>query len=200
MGRRREGGLSRAIATEAARLLAEGHCQDSHSACRKAAERLGESNPRHWPDQAAIEAALREYQGLFLADRQPAALARLRRLALQAMHDLAAFRPRLTGAVAKGLADSHSPVRLLLSADTPELVAMALLERRIPYREAEVMLSFGGGRREARPAFRFQAGDTTMELVVLAAGRRHDPPRDSADNSPLPALSAADLEALLAAS
>ena len=115
------------------------------------------------------------------------------------MRDLADFRPRLVGAVAKGLADSHSPIRLLLTADTPEQVALALQDRRIPWRSAEVMLGFGGNRREARPAFRFQAGETAMELVILETGDRHDPPRDPADNTPLKGLSAEDLEALLAA-
>jgi hypothetical protein len=200
MGARREAGLTRAIAVEAARLLADGHCVDTASACRKAAERLGERNPRNWPDAAAIEAALREYQSLFRADRQPAELARLRQLALQAMGDLADFQPRLVGAVAKGLADSHSPIRLLLTADTPEQVALALQERHIPWRSAEVVLTFSRNRREARPAFRFQAGETMVELVVLQPSERSDPPRDPADNAPLKGLSSQDLAALLAAS
>lgn len=197
MGARRDAGLTRAIANEAARLLAEGHCHDTHTACRKAAERLREHNPRHWPDGAAIESALREYQGLFQADRQPAALERLRRLALEAMRDLSAFHPRLVGAVAKGLADEHSPIRLLLTADTPEAVALTLEERRIPWRSAEVTLVFSRNRRACRPAFRFQAGDTPMELVVLSPADRHDPPRDSIADRPLKGLSADELTAVL---
>jgi hypothetical protein len=187
---------SRAIAIEAARLLAEGHCGDSRSACRKAAERIGERNPRHWPDLASIEAALREHQALFQAHSQPGQQQRLQQLALEAMQDLAAFQPRLVGAVAKGLADAHSTVRLLLSADTPEQVALALEERHIPWRSAEVMLQFSRNRRAARPAFRFQAGDTPIELVILEPADRHDPPRDPVDNSPLRGLSASQVQAL----
>lgn len=196
MGNRRDASLTRAIAIEAARLMADGHCHDTYSACRKAAERLGERNPRHWPDQATIEAALREHQALFRATSQPLELARLRRLALEAMRDLASFQPRLVGAVAKGLADAHSAVRLLLTADTPEQVALALEERRIPWRSAEVTLLFSRNRRETRPAFRFQAGETPVELVVLDPADRHDPPRDPADNRPLRGLSAQELQAL----
>jgi hypothetical protein len=199
MARRKEGSLTRAIASEAARLLAEGHCHDSHSACRKAAERLGEGNSKHWPDAAAIEAALHEYQSLFQRDSQPAALEQLRQLALQAMRDLAGFEPRLVGPVAKGLADRHSPIRLLLRADTPEQVALALEDRRIPWRSAEVELLFSRNRRSPRPAFRFQAGDTTVELVVLDPADRQDPPRDPADDSPLRGLSASALHELLTA-
>ena len=199
MASRRDTGLTRAIASEAARLLAEGHCHDSHSACRKAAARLGESNSKRWPDAAAIEAALHEYQSLFQSDSQPVALDRLRRLALDAMRDLADFDPRLVGPVAKGLADRHTPIRLLLRADTPEQVALTLEDRRIPWRSAEVELLFSRNRRIARPAFRFQAGATTLELVVLAPADRHDPPRDPADNSPLRGLSIAQLKDLLTA-
>lgn len=198
MGARRSAGLTRAIASEAARLIAQGHCHDTASACRRAAERLGEHNPRHWPDAAAIEAALRDYQSLFQADSQPRELTRLRELALQAMRDLAAFKPRLVGAAAKGLADRHSPVRLLLRADTPEQVAFALQDRRIPWRSAEVELAFSRNRRAARPAFRFQAGETTVELVVLEPGDRDDPPLDPADNRPLRGLDTVQLDALLA--
>lgn len=197
MATRRNAGLTRAIASEAARLIAQGHCHDIAAACHRAAERLGEPNPRHWPDAAAVEAALREYQSLFQSDSQPAELARLRALALQAMHDLAAFSPRLVGAVAKGLADRHSPVRLLLRADTPEQVAFALEDRRIPWRSAEVELRFSRNRRATRPAFRFQAGEVTVELVVLGPADRNDPPLDPTDNRPLRGLDAAQLQALI---
>lgn len=196
MGARHHPGLTGAIANLAARLIAEGQCSDPRVACRKAAEQLGASNPRAWPDTAAIEAAVREYQGLFQADRQPAAQARLQRLARDAMRDLAAFRPRLVGAVAKGIADEHSAIQLLLTADTPEQVIMALEDRRIPWRSTEIMLPFSRNRRQARPGFRFQAGETPVELVVLMPADRNDPPWDPATGKPLKGLSVAQLEDL----
>lgn len=197
MGARRDAGLAHAIASEAARLIADGQCTDHQSACRKAAERLGEPNPRHWPDARAIEQALREYQALFQADRQPAELRQLRQLALAAMQDLAALKPRLVGAVARGVADRHSGIRLLVRADTPETVAMALTDRRIPWHSAEVMLGFSRNRRAPRPTFRFQAGEVPVELVVLAPGDRQDPPRDPLDDGPLRGLTASQLAELL---
>jgi hypothetical protein len=197
MAARRNAGLTRAIASEAARLIAEGVCQDTQAACRKAAAKLGERNPRAWPDNPTIEAALREYQGLFQADAQPAALERLRQLALEAMQDLRQFNPRLVGAVAKGFADSHSAIELLLSADTPEQVVMALEDRRIPWRSSEVMMHFSRNRRLARPAFRFQAGETPVELIVLAPGDRNDPPREPTTDRPLKGLSVEQLKVLL---
>lgn len=197
MGVRRDAGRVNAIASEAARLIAEGQCTDHHSACRKAAERLGERDTRHWPDARAIEQALREYQALFQADRQPAELRRLRQLALAAMRDLAQLNPRLVGPVARGVADKHSGIRLLVSAETPETVAMALTDRRIPWQSAEVMLGFSRHRHLVRPAFRFQAGEVPLELVVLAPGDRQDPPRDPVDDGPLRGLSTSQLAELL---
>lgn len=197
MSARRNAGLTRAIAGEAARLIAEGLCHDPHSACRKAAAKLGETNPRAWPDNAAIEAALREYQGLFQADTQPAQLTRLRRLALEAMRDLAEFRPRLIGPVAKGIADRHSAVQLLLRADTPEQVILALEDRRIPWHAYEATLHFSRNRKAARPALRFQAGEDRLELIVLDPADRHDPPREPGSEQPLRGLSADELATLL---
>lgn len=197
MGTRRQAGLTRAIASEAARLIAQGHCQDHHAACRKAAERLGERNPRHWPDAGAIDDALREYQALFQRDSQPQELLQLRRLALQAMHDLDGFAPRLIGPVARGVANRHQRIQLLLRADTPEQVALALTDRHIPWRAGETMLDFSRNRRAARPTLSFQAGDSGVELIVLDPADRHDPPRDPLGDGPLKGLSAQDLAQLL---
>lgn len=193
MGTRHRAGLTRTIATEAARLIAEGYCSDPQAACRKAALKLGESNPRAWPDNPAIEAALREYQGLFQADTQPLELQRLQRLALEAMHDLSMFRPRLIGAIAKDIADARSPIQLLLTADTPEQVIMALEDRRIPWRSDEIRLHFSRNRRAARPLLHFQAGDTRVELIILEPADRNDPPREATTDRPLQGLTAAQL-------
>lgn len=197
MGARHQAGVTQAIASEAARLIAQGHCQDHNTARRKAAERLGERNRKHWPDAQAIDRALREYQALFQRDSQPAELARLRRLALDAMQDLAGFSPRLIGSVARGVADRHHRVQLLLRADTPEQVALALTDRHIPWRAGEAQLAFSRNRREPRPALLFQAGETTFELIVLDPADRHDPPRDPLDDSPLRGLGAKQLAELL---
>lgn len=197
MRKRRQEGITQAIAEAAARLIAEGHCQDHRAACRKAAERLGERNTRTWPDARAIEDALRAYQGLFQAHQQPDALQHLREVALHAMTDLAAFEPRLIGPVARGVADRHHRVQLVLRADTPEQVALALTDRHIPWRWDEATLEFSRNRREARPALRFHAGDTGMELIVLDPADRHDPPRDPVDDGPLRGLDLAALSALV---
>lgn len=197
MNTRRDTQITHAITLAAVRLLVEGHCDDYRIACRKAAEQLGERNQKRWPSPQAIEQALRDYQQLFRADSQADALQSLRRLALAAMQDFAHLSPRLVGPVARGVADRHSGIRLLMRAETPEDVALLLTNRHIPWHAAEVTLMFSRNRRMARPALRFQAGDTRMELVILPPSDRNDPPLDPADEKPMRGLSAAQLETLL---
>lgn len=177
--------MTRRIAVEAARLLADSGLESLDHAKRKAAQRLGCRDRALWPENAEIEDTLREHQRLFLTDRQPDALHRLRSVAIEAMQAFADFRPRLVGAALEGTADVHSGVRLLLSADAPEEVAFALTDRHIPWQPSEVNLRFAHGRRETRPSFRFRAGDTAVELVVLRQADISDPPRDLASGQPL---------------
>jgi hypothetical protein len=182
---RRRDDLSRRIASEAARLAAASGDADLERARRKAAARLGARDPRTWPDLGAVDALLREHQRLFQAEPQAAALARLRRLATEAMRDLADFSPRLLGPVLDGTADVHSAIRLHLQAATPEAVIYALTDRRIPWRAAEVRLNYSRGRQQLRPCLKFRAGETPIELVVLSAADRDDPPLDPESGHPL---------------
>ena len=61
--------LRRALAQEAARLMAEHGIDDYLQAKRKAADRLGVNDVAVLPKNVEIEAALREHQRLFGRDR-----------------------------------------------------------------------------------------------------------------------------------
>jgi hypothetical protein len=197
MARQRPSPVTRQLAVEAARLLADSGLDSPEHAKRKAAQRLGCRDRALWPENTEIEEALREHQRLFLHDRQPNALHRLRTTALEAMRAFAEFRPRLVGAALEGTADIHSGVRLLLVADSAEEVAFALTDQHIPWQSDEATLRFAKGRREARPSFRFRAGDTAVELVVLRQADQSDPPRDASSGQPLATADRTALEALL---
>ncbi len=196
---RHDGPLSRRIAIEAARLAAEQGDADLAGARRRAARRLGVRDPRAWPDLASIEALLRTEQRLFRAGLQPAALVRLRALAAQAMADLAIFAPRLLGPVLDGTADIHSPIRLHLQAASPEEVIFALTDRHIPWRASEVRLNYSRGRQQPRPCLKFRAGETAIELVILNAADRSDPPVDAQSRRPLSGADLATVQALASA-
>ncbi len=163
-------------------------------ALKQAARRLGQSVPRPAPLDA-LRAAIREYRALFRAD-QTGLLQTQRRLAQEAMKEFAAFRPQLTGALLHGDGPLDQ-VRLLLYADTPELVMHHLSDRHIPWEDAETVLHYSGGRRTAHPSLRFIAGESTIELVILEPRSRSDPPRDPLSGRALEMLGAEQLDALI---
>lgn len=178
-------------------MLAQQECRDIQDARRKASAQAGCRDQRLLPDNREIEQALREYQQLYQRDRQPAALKRLRLTAVEAMRNLQPFTPHLTGSVVEGTANEHSAVRLYLFADTPEEVAIYLLQQHIPSVQREVRLRYAGGVKETRPIHRFWAGDTAIELIVLPLKDRANPPLNDLSERPDKGISLAHAEALL---
>src|SRR5580698_2409820 len=96
-GNPRSGNLRRALAQEAARIMAQQGIHDFLTAKRKAADRLGVTDTSALPRNTEIEAALAEYQRLFDAGGHEQTLQQQRRAALHAMHWLSQFEPRLVG-------------------------------------------------------------------------------------------------------
>ncbi|MGY8525857.1 UDP-N-acetylmuramate--alanine ligase [Paracidovorax citrulli] len=127
------------IAQAAARMIAEDGA-DYATAKRKAARQLlGDTRVSgEWlPDNEAIEDEVRAYQALFHAESQPRILALLRRVALLAMEDLAAFRPYIAGAVLNGTATEHSDIYLQCFCDSPKDVALHLLNAGVDFDTSE---------------------------------------------------------------
>jgi hypothetical protein len=121
------------IAAVAARMIAQDGA-DYGSAKRKAARQvLGEDSPATsiLPDNAQIEAELRQYQALFQGDAQPARVHALRVVALEVMEALERFTPYLTGAVLNGTAGSHDDIHLQLFAESAKEVEIFLLNRNV---------------------------------------------------------------------
>jgi len=127
------------IAAAAARMIAEDGA-DYGSAKRKAAKLvLGNTKVRGdvLPDNAQIEAEVREYQALFFGEEQTQRLLHLRQLALQLMERFADFSPYLTGAVLNGTAGEHSDIHLQLFAESSKDVAVFLLNSEVDYEVSE---------------------------------------------------------------
>src|SRR5580658_4301662 len=91
--------LRRALAQEAARIMAEHGIRDFFVAKRKAAERFGVTDGAVLPKNTEIESALGEYQRLFGGDSHTESLHAQRAAALHAMRQLSGFGPRLVGSV-----------------------------------------------------------------------------------------------------
>jgi hypothetical protein len=170
-------------------VVDDGH--ELGEALRRAAERHGVRLRQGQPGRAVLTAAIREYRALFRPDSADRLQAQ-RRFALEAMDAFSDFAPRLAGPLVEGDGPLDL-VRLLVYADTPETVALTLTDRHIPWRPADTTLLHGAGQRRAHPAFRFLAGDSRVEIVVLNESDRRDPPRDPLSAARLPTLDRKEL-------
>ncbi|GLS14000.1 hypothetical protein GCM10007935_14300 [Hydrogenophaga electricum] len=125
------------IAAVAARLVVEDGLEYA-AAKRQAGRQLGVSPRGPWPDNAQLDAAVREHIAVFCADTQPVQLQALRELALHWMDRLAEFQPHVGGAVWHGTATQHSDIYLQLFCDDPKSLEWRLMDLRIDYQPGSV--------------------------------------------------------------
>jgi hypothetical protein len=185
------------VAQEAARLMSEHGIRDFHHAKLKAAERLGILDTQALPRNLEIEQALREHQRLFLADSQPQLLRERREAAVEAMRFLAAFEPRLVGAVLEGTADAHSAVCLHVYSDDPEAVVLYLREHGVPIETQVRRLRYSRDEQPEYPVLLFAADEPPFDLTVLPRDALRQAPLDRADDRPMRRASLAQVEMLL---
>jgi hypothetical protein len=189
--------LRRALAQEAARIMAEQGVDDYGLAKRKAAERLGATDIAVLPKNTEIEEALAAHQRLFESDTHSSELSALRRTALKAMQLLQRFQPRLVGPVLTGTASAHSEVTLHLFAEGPEPVVLHLMERGIPHRVGERRLRYEPNRLVAYPVVQFVAGDKPIDAVVFPIDGIRQSPASPVDGRPMRRADAREVEALI---
>ena len=125
------------IAAAAARMMAEDGIDDYALAKRKAARQLGAEDTQSLPANDEIEQHLRSYLALYQRDEQRERLLAMRSVALEAMEEMQAFHPYLSGAVLNGTAGRYSEIDLQLFTDDAKAVEIHLLNRGIPYDVAE---------------------------------------------------------------
>jgi len=190
--------LRRALAQEAARIMAEHGVQDFLIAKRKAAERLGVTDGAAvLPKNREIELALAEYQRLFGGDSHVESLSAQRRAALTAMRRLSEFEPRLVGAVLAGTATQHSDVQLHLFTDRAEAVTLKLLDEGIVHEVTERRVKLDAERVRAFPGVRFLVDDQPIEATVFPADGIRQAPASPVDGRPMRRANAFEVEALL---
>jgi hypothetical protein len=192
--------LRRALAQEAARLMAEHGIRDFLIAKRKAAERFGVADGAALlPKNSEIESALAEYQRLFGGASHLEALHAQRRAALSAMRYLSEFEPRLVGAVLSGTATEHTEVQLHLFADRLESVTLKLLDEGIPHELTEKRLKVNAERVQPFPGIRFALDDHPIEALVFPTDGIRQAPVSPVDGRPMRRANALEVEALLEA-
>jgi len=191
--------LRRAVAQEAARVMAEHGIQDFRAAKRKAAERFGITEEGALPSNAEIEASLVAYQRLFAADTHGATLQAQRRAALHAMRTLRAFSPRLVGPVLAGTATAHSDVQLHVFVDNPEAVAISLLDLGVSHDVGEHRMRLDAERFQNFPSVRFELDQHTIQATVFPVDGIRQTPVSPVDGRPMRRADVNELEALLSA-
>src|SRR6201992_1564510 len=154
--------LRKALAQEAARIMAEHGIEDFLQAKRKAADRLGVHDHSVLPKNIEIETALRAHQRLFGRDTHDNTLKEQRRIALDTMKLLDEFQPRLVGSVLTGTATNYSDINLHLFADASESVGIKLLEICVPHHFYERRVKMDSERSINYPALRFEASGRTV--------------------------------------
>ena len=190
--------LRRALAQEAARIMAEHGIRDFLIAKRKAAERFGVTDGTALlPKNSEIECALAEYQRLFGGASHLESLDAQRRAALSAMRYLREFEPRLVGAVLAGTATQHTEVQLHLFAERAETVTLKLLDQGIAHEVTERRVKLTPERVRAYPGVRFQVHDQPIEATVFPTDGIRQAPVSPVDGRPMRRASAVEVEALL---
>ena len=193
---RRDANLRRHIAYLAARLMAEDGVGDYATAKQKAARQAGFADANLLPDNAEIEEALREYQGLYQKDEQPARLRRLREVAVKVMREFGDFRPALVGSVLSGTAGQFSDVNLQLFTDDSKALTMFLLNRRYRFEEGSRRVRHGD-RLDQVPQISLEVEDVTVTLTVLGRADERSAGRVRADAAGAQRARLAEVEALL---
>lgn len=189
--------LRKALAQEAARIMAEHGIRDFYVAKRKAAERYGITEDGALPKNVEIEAALVEYQRLFGAESHAESLQAQRSAALSAMKWLEEFSPRLVGPVLNGSATEHVDVQLHVFADRAETISFKLMDHGIPHEVGERRIKMNADRTLVCPTLEFEMEEQPIEAIVFARDGIRQAPVSPVDGRPMRRADVDEVEALV---
>jgi len=161
--------IAQEIAAVAARLVVEEGLEYA-AAKRRAVKQLGLPPRTPLPDNATLDAAVREDIAVFCPETQAVELRALRELALMWMDRLQAFRPHLGGAVWHGTATRHSDIYLQLFCEDPKAPEWTLLDHRVEYHPGTV----NGWRGEPVEALTLRTRNEALGQWVLVHLMVHD--------------------------
>lgn len=164
--------LRQQIAVEAARLINEEGIDNFQYARKKAAHRFGISDEHVFPDNEEILQQIKTHQLLYQNPAHKQVLNELRQTALNAMKLFKRFKPKLIGSVLLGHAHEQSSIDILVMVDSPEEIAMDLIEHDIPYQLQDWKLFSSKHNYQPVPAYQFFAGNYQVKLITLAENQR----------------------------
>jgi hypothetical protein len=185
------------LADEAARVMAEHGIDDFGLAKRKAAARLGLTAAGGLPTNVEIQQRFVERQRIFAPDAQGEQVAKLRRIAARVMEPLAAFRPKLVGAVLAGAVTPASAVELHVFSDAPEHVVHELTQCGYRASDSARRYRFGDAHAPQIPGFRLYCDGEEVLVMVFPERGAHHAPLSPVDGRPMRRASRAAVLALL---
>jgi hypothetical protein len=189
--------IRRQVAAEAARIIATEGQHNYHAAKKKAAERIGVSERLALPSNIEVKDALRSYQDLYGGSEHQQNIEHLRRCAVQAMHMLDQFNPRLVGSVLDGTADEHSRVGLHVFAESVESVVLFFLERDIPFSQEQRQIRWHNGEHVTVPLVVSELEGKVIELAVFEELDLRQAPPSPIDGRPQQRAALHEVENLL---
>ena len=97
-----------------------------------------------------------------------------------------------------GTATAHNDIMLHLFADTPESVAVQLMDRGIRHEVAERRFRTQRNEVESFPALRFTAGGHEVDVTIFPKDGIRQAPPGPVDGKPMRRATLTEVEALLA--
>jgi hypothetical protein len=156
----------RAIAIEAATLIADAGMGYEQARAKAAARLFGNRVPRNaMPDQQEIDRALLEHLELFDEQGHAQRVTQMRAACLSLMTVLESFNPFITGAAWKGIVSEHVHAHLQLFTDDSKMVAITLINLGVELEATQVRHFAGKGDVEA---LALTWHDTPFQLSLYA--------------------------------
>lgn len=183
----------------AARIYCEHQLTDYRVAKLRAFEALGCRPGTPLPDNAAVQAAIIDYQRLFGGEPYRQHLQAMRRTAIEAMKLLVDFVPRLVGGAVSGAVTPQHRVQLHAFADPQEMVDLFLFDRGIPFVDGGRRYRDRNGRWIDIPLVQLEADRVGVDIAVFPLDGLRQAPISPLDNRPFRRLAREQVEALLSA-
>jgi len=150
-----------------------------------------------WVSLREIEAALQEKGDWIVRKLAEVRDLKRRQMALDVMHRLQEFKPRLVGAVLAGTATAHDDVILHVFADRIETITLRLLEHGVPFELGERRTRLNSERVVNQPSVRLEVDDQPVELVVFGIDGIRQAPVSPIDGKPMRRADANEVATLL---
>lgn len=186
-----------AVVQEVARIVCEEQLTDYRAAKRKAAERLGLPPNFPLPDNAAIHAAVIDYQRLFGGEAYAQQLRRMRRAGLSACRLFAQYQPRVVGATISGAVTPAHRVQIHLFSDSAEMIDIELINRRIDFEQGERNYRYANGRDVSIPLLRLDLEGQGIDAAVFGEDELRQAPINPLDGQRFRRVDVDTLEQLL---